>query len=154
MDYVKAVAAAALILATGSAFANPQPDQSNVARESMQQAIQRQSVSTELRSDSAENNRLSRNMISVPEARARLAKEWQKLGLSAEAAKEVASAYSPDSSSQLRHPSFKGRSDAEISGMIQKALAAKRYRMANQLLIDYERTRLRMEQSTADVHTH
>lgn len=100
------------------------------------------------------NEHWHEGMITLPQARKSLAGEWEKLGLSPELAKQVAATYRDDSSAMLNHPPLEGRSEKEVSAMIQQALVAKHYPMANRLLIDYERHRLNLEPMSAQVPTH
>jgi hypothetical protein len=88
-----------------------------------------------------------KSMVSLPQARARLAAEWQHLGVSAKDAKVIASAYRPDDAERFQHAPLRGKSDTEIASMLQSALVAKNYRLANLLLIDYERLNVRRDPS-------
>lgn len=48
----------------------------------------------------------------------------------------------------------RARGDKEVSGMIQQALVSKNYRMANQLLIDFERKKLHDEPVSSKPPAH
>jgi hypothetical protein len=97
--------------------------------------------------ENSSNERWRKSMVSLPQARARLAEEWQHLGISAKDAKVIASAYRPDDANLLQHAPLRGKSGAEIATMLQSALAQKNYRLANQLLIDYERVNVQKDPS-------
>lgn len=89
-------------------------------------------------------DRDNRRMIqNLPKIREHLAETWQQFGLKPDAAKAIASTY------VIQRPggaptSIKGKSDAEVATMMQQALTAKQYLLANQLLIQYERRRLHL----------
>lgn len=92
------------------------------------------------------NEMLNNGAASLPEMRAKLAEEWQRLGVPAEQAKIIASTYRGADRRMTHTQSLQGKSAAEVAAMMQSALATKDYRQANQLLIDYERARLDLEQ--------
>lgn len=81
--------------------------------------------------------------------RAALVAAWQQLGMSPQAAQVVASAYKPERAQRLHHASLRGKDDQQIAAMLQSALHDKDYLLANQLLIDYQRERLRLSASTS-----
>lgn len=81
--------------------------------------------------------------------RQKLAEAWQSLGMSPQGAKVVADAYRPEALSQgVHHVSLHGKSEQEVSAMLQSALSKKNYLLADQLLIDYERSRLSLGAQT------
>lgn len=81
--------------------------------------------------------------------RAKLAEAWQGMGLSPQAAKTIADAYDPQMASQMHHTSMRGKSDQEVAALLQSALTAKHYLVANQLLIDYQREKLKLGEMVA-----
>jgi hypothetical protein len=78
----------------------------------------------------------------VAKLRKKLAEVWQSLGMSPQDAKTVADAFRPELTGGTQRASLHGKSDEEVSAMIQSALAKKNYLLANQLLIDYEQARV------------
>jgi hypothetical protein len=85
--------------------------------------------------------------------RAKLAEAWQRMGLAPAMAKQVADAYDPELATHMHHTSMRGKSDQEVAGMLQTALSEKHYLIANQLLIDYQRQKLKLaEMSAGDAH--
>jgi len=44
---------------------------------------------------------------------------------------------------------MRGKSDQEVASLLQSALASGRYQIANQLLIDYQRTKLSLSELAA-----
>jgi hypothetical protein len=61
----------------------------------------------------------------------------------------VADAYDPTLASQMHHTSLRGKTDDQIAGMLRDAVAANRFLVADQLLIDYQRQKLSMSEMTA-----
>jgi hypothetical protein len=61
----------------------------------------------------------------------------------------VADAYDPNLAQHIHHAQLRGKSDQEIAQMMQDALKEKRYMDANQLLIDYQRQKLKLSETTA-----
>ena len=86
--------------------------------------------------------------IPLSVARKSLALEWQKLGLSPALAKNVANSYRAEA---VPHPSVAGRSDQEVSAMIHDALVARKYALANQLLIDFERNKVLLKDGAEEL---
>lgn len=76
--------------------------------------------------------------------RAKLAEAWQGMGMSPQGAKLVADAYDPNFAAHMHHASLRGKSDQEVAQMLQAALKDKHYLAADQLLIDYQREKLRL----------
>jgi hypothetical protein len=65
----------------------------------------------------------------------------------------VADSYDPTLASQMHHTSLRGKTDAEVAGLLQSALAANHYLVADQLLIDYQRQKLSLaELKTGDTN--
>ena len=92
-------------------------------------------------SDRTASDLWAKRLRSLPLAREWLALEWQHLGVPADQATVVASAYQGDQPGRSSLP-LKGKSDQEIASMLQGALRAKNYGLADRLLIEYERYRL------------
>lgn len=154
MNYRKCSVAVILLLASGAVAAQQQMSQSSAVQQLTDAASRQSAISRGMAFGDRYNEGWEKGMISLPQARKSLAKEWEKVGLSPAQAKMVADTYRADTSALLTHPPLEGRSDKEVSAMIQQALAAKHYRMANQLLIDYERYRLKMEPVSAHAPRH
>lgn len=89
--------------------------------------------------DATVGRKASKKVWSISEARENLAKEWQRLGIPAEQATVIAAAYD---ARPARHHSLHGESKQEIAAKLQGALKSKDYRLANQLLIDYQHDNL------------
>ncbi len=89
-----------------------------------------------LRWDANVGKKRPKGVWSISEARANLAREWQRLGIPADQATVIASAYRARASGHL---SLDGVSDQDFATILQEALKSKDYARANQLLIDYER---------------
>lgn len=85
--------------------------------------------------------------------RAKLAEAWQGMGVAPQAAKTIADAYDPELASHMHHTPMRGKSDQEVAALLQSALAAEHYLVADQLLIDYQREKLSLaEIGTGDAH--
>jgi hypothetical protein len=84
------------------------------------------------------------SMANLTKLRTKLADAWQSMGMSPAGAKIVADAYDPEMAARIHHVSLRGKSDQDVAGMMQAALAAKNYMAANQLLIDYQREKLKL----------
>lgn len=140
---------AMILLAASGSIAAQQMSQGDANQRLMEQASRQAGMNRADTFGDRYNEHMQKGMISLKDARKSLAAEWQKLGLSPEQATAVASTYRADSSAMLSHPSLERRSDKEVSAMIQQALASKNYRMANQLLIDYERQKIHAEPASA-----
>ena len=84
------------------------------------------------------------SMANLAKLRIKLAEAWQGMGMSPQGAKVVADAYDPNLAARMHHESLRGKSDEEVAEMLQSAIRQKHYLSANQLLIDYERNRLRI----------
>jgi hypothetical protein len=93
-------------------------------------------------------DRDNRRMIQdLPKIREHLAETWQKFGLKPDAAKAIASTYVIQRKASAP-TSIKGKTDGEVATMMQQALTSKQYLLANQLLIQYERRRLHLPESS------
>jgi hypothetical protein len=84
------------------------------------------------------------SIANLAKLRIKLADAWQGMGMSPQGAKVVADAYDPNLAARMHHESLRGKSDEEVAEMLQSAIRQKHYLSANQLLIDYERNRLRI----------
>lgn len=82
-------------------------------------------------------------MANLAKLRAKLAEAWQGMGMSPQDANVVANAYDSNLTARMHRDSLRGKSDEEVAEMLQSAIRQKRYLEADQLLIDYERNRLR-----------
>lgn len=93
----------------------------------------------------AERNALT----NLTKLRAGLATAWQQMGLSPQAAQRVADSYDPTLVAQMHHTSLRGKSDAQMAEMLRDAVAANRFLVADQLLIDYQRQKLSLRELAA-----
>lgn len=106
-------------------------------------AYNRQMDTLSMRMDEASRSRpgsgqLPRNpRATLARLRKELAKTWQNLGLSPEAATTVASVYTPHVSPKSRGASLNDATDQQFASLIQSALASKDYQQADQTLIDF-----------------
>ncbi|HEV2679469.1 MAG TPA: hypothetical protein VGV14_03135 [Rhodanobacter sp.] len=143
----KVVCLALLALAAaGTSQAQQQNQQSSEASRDaqMQQAAQAYS-----RSEAAGNawgrgydQRSVKAMADLPKVRAHLTQVWQHFGMSAKDAEMVASAYRVNAINLNRGSLLTGKGDQEAAAMLQSALKDKNYALADELMIDYERTRI------------
>ncbi|MCP1373302.1 hypothetical protein [Dyella lutea] len=154
MNYWKLLVAVVSLGACGVVVGQEASNQGMAAQRALDEANRRAVMSREESFRFGNDQAWKSGMISLATARKSLAKEWEKLGLSPEMATTVANTYRADSSSLLSHPPLEGRSDKEVSGMIQQALVSKNYRMANQLLIDFERKKLHAEPVSSKPPSH
>lgn len=154
MKHRKSCAVMILLLASGAVAARQKMSQPEAVQQLTDQASRQAAFRKGMTFGDRYNEHWQKGMISLPDARKSLAQEWQKLGLSPEQAKVVANTYRGDTNGMVTHPPLEGRSEKEVSELIQVALASKRYRAANQLLIDYERLRLHLEPVSAKVDQH
>lgn len=93
------------------------------------------------------------SLANLTKLRANLAQSWQHMGLSAQAAQRVADAYDPTLASQMHHTSLRGKSDDQVAGLLRDAVAANHFLVADQLLIDYQRQKLSLnEMAAGDTH--
>lgn len=154
MKNVTCGAAMVVLLASGAVCAQQKMSQSAAVQQLANQASQEAAFKRGMAFGDRYNEHWEKGMISLPQARKSLAREWEKLGLPKELAEQVAATYRSDSSALLNHPPLEGRTEKDVSAMIQRALEAKHYPMANRLLIDYERQRLNLEPMSAQVPTY
>ena len=89
------------------------------------------------------------SMANLAKLRAKLAEAWQGMGMSPQGAKVVADAYDPRLAERIHHARIRGKSDQEVAQMMQEALKEKRFMDADQLLIDYQRQKLKLSETTA-----
>jgi hypothetical protein len=102
--------------------------------------------------EEAERRSWLKSAANLAKLRVKLAEAWQSLGLSPQGANLAAKAYDPNLAARMHHDLTRGKSDEEVAQMLQSAIRQKRYLEADQLLIDYERNRLRLGANhTADV---
>jgi hypothetical protein len=94
------------------------------------------------------------SMANLAKLRAKLAEAWQGMGMSPQGAKVVADAYDPNLAEHIHHARLRGKSDQEIAQMMQDALKEKRFLDADQLLIDYQRQKLRLADTSAGDTAH
>ena len=102
----------------------------------------------------AYDERSTQAMANVPKVRAHLASAWQKFGMSPQDAETVAAAYRVSDNNLVRPKSLYGKTDEEIAGMLQSALASKQFQLADMLLIEYERKRLHPTSVRPDASSH
>lgn len=143
---------AVLVLAAPAAFAQQQPQ-----RDPMQDMMRRQQESNQRQFDNnqrefvrGDHQAWLNSMANLTKLRAKLTEAWQGMGMSPQGAKLVADAYDPNLAARLHHASLRGKSDQDVAQMMQLALKEKRYLDANQLLIDYQREKLKLG-STASI---
>lgn len=90
------------------------------------------------------------NEAKIAALRVQLAQGWQSLGMSQEAAQQVAATYQAKGTAISHHRvSVAGKSDQEIATMLQAALAKKDFNLANQTLIAFQRKKLAEEAKTS-----
>jgi len=138
----------ALVLATPAAFAQQHSGGESVTNQSAHNIAEDLSRMSQHNMDSlshADRQSWLESMATQTKLRAKLAESWQSMGLSPQAAKQVANAYDPSVGANSHHTSLRGKSEQEVAAMLQSALADKRYQKANQMLIDYQRQKLSLE---------
>ena len=89
------------------------------------------------------------SMANLSKLRLKLAEAWQVMGMSSQGAKAVADAYDPGLAAGIHHEPLHGKSDEQVAAMLQDAIRQKHYLSADQLLIDYQRDKLRMGESAS-----
>lgn len=89
------------------------------------------------------------SMANLAKLRIKLAEAWQTMGMSPQSAKMVADAYNPGLAATMHHASLRGKSDEQVAQMLQAVIKEKHYLSANQLLIDYQRDRLKLGANAA-----
>lgn len=120
---------------------DPGSEEQVVQREAMLDRQVRDAAHTQ---EQAERQAWLRSTKNLAKLRIKLAEAWQNMGVPAPDAKLIADAYDPHLATSTHRASLRGKSDEEIAQMLESAIKQKRYLSANQLLIDYERTRLGM----------
>lgn len=122
-----------------------------VARSQELSARQAQNVAHNL--EQGERQSWLNAMANLAKLRLKLAEAWQGMGVSPEGAKVIADAYDPNVAAGMHHASLRGKSDQEVAQMLQSSVKEKKFMIADQLLIDYQRQKLRMGTSQiADVN--
>lgn len=111
----------------------------------IQEMQNRQMQSATRYMEEAQRQSWLKSMANLAKLRVKLAEAWQGMGMSPQGAKLVADAYDPNLAARMRRDLVRGKSDEEVAEMLQSAIRQKRYLEADQLLIDYERKRLRMK---------
>jgi hypothetical protein len=142
-----------LALLAPAAFAQQSSTRPSIDKIQLQQNMQRREA--HYGKDAALSNRQAErdSLTNLTKLRAGLAKAWQGMGLPPQTAQRVADSYDPTLASQMHHTSLRGKTDAEVAGLLQSALAANHYLVADQLLIDYQRQKLSLaELKTGDVN--
>jgi hypothetical protein len=109
-----------------------------------QQMEYRQVLNATRAIDHGERQAWLNSLANLDKLRTKLAEAWQSMGMSPQGATIVANAYDPNLATRTHHTSLRGKSDEEVAQMIQSAIMQKNYLAADQLLIDYERTMLRI----------
>lgn len=142
----KVVCLALLALATTGAALAQQQQQSNQSAHDvqMQQAAQGYSRSEAAANawDRSYDQRSVKAMADLPKVRAHLTQVWQHFGFSAKDAEMIASAYRVSDADLNRAASLSGKSDEQIASMLQSALKDKKYALADQLMLNYEKKRI------------
>lgn len=137
--------AMALVLVAPAALAqHQQQDPAGDMMRRHQQLENRQSQNTARDFERGDHQAWLNSMANLAKLRAKLAEAWQGMGMSPQGAKLVADAYDPNLAARIHHASLRGKSDQDIAAMLQSALKQKHYLDANQLLIDYQRQKLKM----------
>jgi hypothetical protein len=119
------------------------------SRQNIQQNMNRGALNSTLDQGRVDRQLWANSLANQAKLRKKLAEAWQALGMSPQGAEVVASAYHPELAGAVYHVSLHGKSDQEVSTMLQSALAKKNYQLANQLLIGYEQARASLGSSTA-----
>lgn len=136
-----------LALVASAAFAQQQPPQHDPMQDMLrrqQEMNQRQFENNQREFVRGDHQAWINSLANLTKLRAKLAEAWQGMGMSPQGAKFVADAYDPNLAARLHHASLRGKSDQEAAQMMQLALKEKRYLEADQLLIDYQRERLKL----------
>jgi hypothetical protein len=106
----------------------------------------RQVLNAARTADLGERQSWLNSMANLDKLHTKLAEAWQAMGMSPQGAQVVANAYDPSLATHAHHASLRGKSDEEVAGLLQSAIRQKNYLAADQLLIDYQRNRLRIDQ--------
>jgi hypothetical protein len=121
--------------------------------EQRQQMMNRQAQDAARNLERADRQSWLNSMANLAKLRIKLAEAWQGMGMSPQGAKMIADAYDPNLTGGMHHASMRGKSDREVAAMLQSAIKEKHYSSANQLLIDYERNKLKIgANSVTDVN--
>jgi hypothetical protein len=140
----------ALALLAPAAFGQHQPTpQPSTSQHQQAQNMLRQDAHIAKYTELGDRQAARDSLANLTKLRAGLAQAWQQMGLSPQAAQRVADAYDPTLASQMHHTSLRGKTDDQIAGMLRDAVAANRFLVADQLLIDYQRQKLSMSEMTA-----
>ncbi|NUR24237.1 hypothetical protein [Frateuria sp.] len=150
---------ALLMLAAPAALAQQQnqPSQDQVAEQMMrmhQEQLNRQAQNTATNFARGDHQAWLNSMANLTRLRTKLAEAWQGMGMSPQGAKVVADAYDPEWASHAHHVSLRGKTDQEVAQLMQAALKDKRFLDADQLLIDYQRQKLRLGELSSIQETH
>lgn len=138
----------ALGVVAPGAFAQQKPKPQPDTRATMQDVYRSQARGAK-EMEAGDRQAWLNSLANQTKLRAKLAEAWQGMGLSPQAAKTIADAYDPQMASQMHHTSMRGKSDQEVAALLQSALTAKHYLVANQLLIDYQREKLKLGEMVA-----
>jgi hypothetical protein len=109
-----------------------------------QHLMYRQVLNASREAEQGERQSWLNSMANLAKLHTKLAEAWQDMGMSPQGAKLVADAYDPNLATRMHHTSVRGKSDEEIAQMLQAAIKQENYLVADQLLIDYQRNRLRI----------
>jgi hypothetical protein len=126
----------------------PQRDVQPNAFQRQQDNTARQGINVLRQYQRGEDQASLNAMANLVKLRAKLAEAWQGMGMSPQGAKLVADAYDPNVAAQMHHTWLRGKSDQEVAQMLQSNLKDKHYLAADQMLIDYQREKLRLSAST------
>ncbi len=143
---------AMLVLVAPAAYAQQQSQQRDPLGDMLRRhadSVNRQGQNTERDFERGDHQAWLNSMANLAKLRAKLAEAWQGMGMSPQGAKVVADAYDPNLAQHIHHTSLRGKSDQEVAQLMQGALKEKRYLDANQLLIDYQRQKLRLGDTAA-----
>ncbi|MGN2241888.1 hypothetical protein ACFWZU_00110 [Frateuria sp. GZRR33] len=139
----------AVALAAPAAFAQQQPQQPQQHSQpvqSFEDLRAREGESRVKAMSRAQQQGYRDSLADLDKLRTKLADAWKGMGMSPEGAKLVADAYDPDLAARSHHTSLHGKSDQEIAQLMQDAIKEKKYLKANQLLIDYQRQKLALNE--------
>lgn len=117
--------------ALGRALGSSNTTRQNAYDREMARLAQRYHLRQEIRSERSQ----ARLAVQTNKIRHGLENMWRRLGYSPEMASAVANTYAPSSSDQAVWLSLKGLPAKSIGQQIRKAMADRRYRLANQLLM-------------------
>jgi hypothetical protein len=138
-----------LALLAPAAFAQPQSTTPSSSQHQQEMNMQRQGAHIAKSTELGDRQAARDSLANLAKLHAGLAQAWQHMGLSPEAAQRVANAYDPNLASQMHHTSLHGKTDDQIAGLLRDAVAANHFLVADQLLIDYQRQKLSMNEMTA-----